>query len=201
MKTISKAKYLICTTAIASLLLTSCVSVWKIPINSVAYPESEKIQANVQLLITEEFKKAAWEAMVSPLDKGLISIGDDLVKQAEKLARTVFTEVTVANNGSSTQAAAMDAVLVPKVVLFERTQPPTIYGQQTTTLSVEWRLKGRTGETLWVDTIKGQSTTKMGSNPKKSATVQVQAAFDQLFKETYKSMTSSPDVRNIAKKP
>jgi hypothetical protein len=88
--------------------------------------------------------------------------------------------------------------LIPKVVLFERTQPTTIFGQQTTTLEVEWRLKGRTGDTLWVDTIKGESTTKMGSNHKKSAGVQVQAALDRLFSDTFKSMTSSPDLRRFA---
>ena len=36
---------------------------------------------------------------------------------------------------------------------------------------------------------------------KKSAGVQVQAALDQLFSDTFKAMTSSPDLRRLANKP
>lgn len=181
----------------ACLLLAGCAHVWKLPITPVAYPAAEKIHARVHLMINDEFKQTSWEAMISPMDKGVIRLGDELVKESERLVRAVFADVTVVTSSSPPPAAPPDAILVPKVVLFERTQPTTIFGQQTTTLEVEWRLKGRTGDTLWVDTIKGESTTKMGSNHKKSAGVQVQAALDQLFGNTFKSMTSSPDVGRL----
>ena len=183
----------------ACLLLAGCAHVWKLPIKPVAYPGTERIQAHVQLLITDEFKQTSWEAMISPMDKGVIPLGDELVKESERLARAVFAEVTVATSSSPPPTKPPDAILTPKVVLFERTQPTTIFGQQTTTLEVEWRLKGSTGDTLWVDTIKGESTTKMGSNHKKSAGVQVQAALDQLFGDTFTSITSSPDVRRLTR--
>jgi len=182
----------------ACLLLAACAHVWKLPITPVTYPAAEKIQAHVHLMITDEFKQISWEAMISPMDKGVIRLGDELVRESERLARAVFAEVTVVTSSSSPPAAPTEAVLIPKVVSFERTQPTTIFGQQTTTLEVEWRLKGPTGDTLWVDTIKGESTTKMGSNHKKSAGVQVQAAFDQLFGDAFTSMTSSPDLRRLA---
>jgi hypothetical protein len=185
----------------ACLLLTACAHVWKLPITPVTYPGAEKISAHVHLMITDEFKQTSWEAMISPMDKGVIRLGDELVKESERLARAVFAEVTVVSSSSPPAAATPEAILIPKVVLFERTQPTTIFGQQTTTLEVEWRLKGRTGDTLWVDTIKGESTTKMGSNHKKSAGVQVQAALDQLIRDAFKSMTSSPDLRRLAGNP
>src|SRR6266566_3188201 len=98
----------------ASVLLTSCAHVWKIPITPLVYPAGEKVQANVQLLISDEFKRASWRAMISPMDIGEIPIGDELVKESEKLARTVFAEVTVVYGGLASQTVAADAALIPK---------------------------------------------------------------------------------------
>lgn len=179
--------------------LTGCTSVWKVPISPAAFPPTQKVNSRVQLVLTEELRNAEWCARINPTDSAKIQVGEDLAKNAENLARSIFSEVSVNQTTPSAGTPNTDAVLTPKLITFERTQPTTIFGQQTTTMVLEWRLANLNGDTLWVDTVKGEKTQKMSSNPKRSAQEQVQAAFADLFAKSYASMSAAPEIRRLSK--
>lgn len=186
------------TVLLAGLLITGCTSVWKFPVTQVAHPAHDKINYKVVLWISEELEQPNWEAMISPFDRARIPLGSSLSTNSESLVRAVFSDVQVIRNQTTRPPGV--AVLIPKLVSVERTQPTTVSGQQTTTLIVSWTLINSNGEVVWADTIKGDATTKMGLIPKRSARVQLDAAMKALFEKSFTRMMASPELKDLALK-
>jgi len=179
--------------------LIGCVQVWRFPASPATFaPQHEKIRLDVALLIPEEIDKAKWEAFISPVDRARISFGPLLRTNIENVARSAFSNVQLMARKEATPSAK--AILTPKLVSIERTQPPTIGGDQTTTMILNWTLTSNRGDVVWAETVKGESTTKMGFNPKKSAKQQSEEAAQMLFRDSYAKLLSSRQIRDFVAK-
>ena len=69
-----------------------------------------------------------------------------------------------------------------------------------TTMILNWTLTSNRGDVVWAETVKGESTTKMGFNAKKSAKQQSEEAAQMLFRDSYAKLLSSRQIRDFAAK-
>jgi hypothetical protein len=173
---------------LCSIFLTGCVHKWQLQLTPTAIAQGEKIAIPVVIPVSQELLDAKWEALISPTDKANVAVGQLLVPQLENLGRSVLLP-------PSDEKGSTDAVLAPRLVSVKRTQPTTIFGDQTTTIVLEFTLKDKNGKLLWLDTVTGSATTKMTSKVKASATRQFQMAFDQVFNQAAERIRASPEVR------
>lgn len=182
----------------ATVLLTGCTSKWdvapKIPKPLASLP----IDIKVQLVLSKELRETKWVGMINPMEKAVIPIGEALAIHSENMARALFREVIIESDVATLATSPVDAVLVPRVVSVQRTQPTTIFGQQTSTMIIEWTFTDPKGKVVWVNTINGQGQTKMGLNPKNGAQKQMAIMFEQLFMASYESILSSVEIKQFA---
>jgi hypothetical protein len=176
---------------LAILAVTGCTQVIEPPKDAyTGYATQEKIKLRVGLNLTDEFRQAKWE------DKGmLIPIGPALARDSEILVRQVFTDVTDVQNTAQPGSAGMDAVLTPRVAYVNRTLGATSFGDSVVTVKVEWDLEGRNGQTIWADTVTGESRGSTGWSRPEGV---LKKAYEELLSKSQEAMTKSGAIRHYA---
>jgi hypothetical protein len=112
------------------------------------------------------------------------------------LAQHVFTEVVAAASLDEGTSQA-DAILTPKVAFISRTVGATSFGKSITAIKVEWTLAEPSGQTIWSDTISGESSGSTGwSNQEKV----LKKALEDLLMKSQQAMSSSEAIRQFTRK-
>jgi hypothetical protein len=179
-----------------ALVLTGCTHTIKPPKQPFTnYAPQQKILLRVRLNITEELLEAKWERH-SMGDTWVIPIGQSIADNSLVLAQHVFTEV-VADPSQQAVQSSSDAILTPKVAFISRTQGATSFGESITSIKVEWTLTEPSGQTIWADTISGESTGSTGwSSPEKV----LKRALEDLLTKSQQAMSSSEAIRQFTRK-
>lgn len=174
------------------ILIGGCTTTYRVPEERfTGYPHDTKIPLNVGLIISPEFLDAKWEDSTR-----VAKFGNALAANSEALAGQVFKSVELAKGFES--KAGLDGFLIPKVSLIDSTYG-FAWDDLVLTLIVEWSLKDPNGKLIWVDTVKGQATSKSGSfGHEKQFTSRAKSAIDDLFLRSYEAMISSPEIRDYA---
>ena len=161
-----------------------------------AYVGQEKIHLKVGLNITDALLKAKGETH-SMGDTWVIPIGDTIATNAVLLARHTFDEVVNMSNGQLPPNTTVAAILTPKVAYVNRTMGATSFGESIVDIKVEWTLSDLNGNTIWVDTIDGQSSASTGwTNPK---TV-LKRALEDLLLKSEQAISSAQAIKQFAQK-
>jgi hypothetical protein len=174
--------------------LCACTSVWNFPPPSLRYEGRPKHPATAVLILGPELRAARWEAMISPVDRAQIPLGDTLAQECEELARATFERVEVADMSGPRADLPGRLVLIPRLVSVNRTQPATIFGTQTTTIIMEWKVETGAGRLIWVKTVLGEDSRQMTSDVKGSAAEQVESALTRLYQSSFEALSSSSEV-------
>jgi len=177
---------------LATLLVAGCASVSNETFNApfTDYGGQAKIHLKVGVNVTDELRAAK-------NDKWNIPIGESLATNAPVLARHLFDDVIDLRNGQLPPNETVAAILTPKVAYFTRTVGATAGGESIVDIKVEWTLSDLRGNTIWVDTINGQSSGSTGwTNPK---TV-LKRALENLLLKSEQAISSAQAIRQFAQK-
>lgn len=181
-------------------LLAGCAITWDVAPKQTKSFVSQPYNLHILLVLPEEFRNAKWEGVNDPVSTAVIPLGGALISNTKSMARALFQEVSIGTDNVVAANSSIDAVLTPKLISAERTHPTTIFGQQTSTIILEWTLTDQKAQIIWVNTVKGQGQTAMGLNPKNGAEKQLKIVFDQLFDASYKSIVSSVEIKQFVEK-
>lgn len=183
------------------LSLSSCTTVYQSSSYMVTdYPNRNKIDLNVQLCLSPELRNAKWEKSMLG-DTYVIPLGEPLGQNAENLSKQIFSRVEVASDASKPVTKDVEAFLIPRMVLAERTIGVTAFSPCILSVAVEWTMKDLRGELVWVETVEGKGTVNSGNafTHASNARKQIDAVMADLFHNSFVAITSSPEVSKFAK--
>jgi hypothetical protein len=187
-----------CAVILAAVLLTAgCTHMIRPPKQPfTAYLDGNRIQLKVGLNITDELLAAKGETH-SMGDTWVIPIGPSIATNAEVLMKHTFEDVVKVKNGQLPPNESVAAILTPKVAYINRTMGATSFGESIVDIKVEWTLSDLNGNTIWVDTINGQSSGSTGwTNPEKI----LKKALEDLLTKSQQAISSASAIRQFAKK-
>jgi hypothetical protein len=187
-----------CAVILAAVLLTAgCTHMIRPPKQPfTAYLDGNRIQLKVGLNITDELLAAKGETH-SMGDTWVIPIGPSIATNAEVLMKHTFEDVVKMKNGQLPPNESVAAILTPKVAYINRTMGATSFGESIVDIKVEWTLSDVNGNTIWVDTINGQSSGSTGwTNPEKI----LKKALEDLLTKSQQAISSASAIRQFAQK-
>jgi hypothetical protein len=156
------------------------------------YNQTTKVPLKVELFLSDELRAAGWQ------QKGLqasgnyrLVLGDALAFNSEHVAREIFAAVVVTGGSEGPGQAGLRAALIPRFVNVER------YGN-TLTLLLEWTLQDADGNTVWVDTIKGEGASSW--SPWSKSEPASTPMLNDLFHKSFTALSSSRAIREFAAK-
>lgn len=159
------------------------------------YPDTEKIPLNIGVVKTPSLQAAKWDDSMR-----MAEFGTALLINTETMANTLFqSAVTV--EGAETNPE-LDGYLIPEVTFVDSTHGMA-FQDIITTLIVEWTFADSGGETIWLETVEGQGITKAGGgfgpgNYKVKFTERARIALNDLFKKSYKAISTSAEIRRYS---
>lgn len=180
--------------------LAGCTITFNPPTHPVAgYVSTSKTPLNVELRLSEELRAAKWKGTRAG-DTFVIPLGEALAKNAEVVARELFANVVVTNGTTGPAQAGVDAVLTPRMVSAEQTMVIWAFEEQVLTVMLEWILKDPQGNLVWVDTVKGEGETNMGTvfTGISNGQERVKKMLEDLFHKSFQVMSSSRAIRDFA---
>jgi hypothetical protein len=164
------------------LIITACTSY------SVAMDqEFTSISANpsrrpIVLVITRELREATWTVHEFGSDHVVSKLGEPLIHYSEQTLKTLSSQVQLADAPSS----SAEFNVIPKMTRFEMSYTPTSFGTTTYLMALEWRVIDRSGRTVFVDTVLGESH---GSNLRREALLT--AVFADAFRKSQERLAKA----------
>jgi hypothetical protein len=159
-----------------------------------------KVPLAVELRLSDDYRSTVWSKELI-MRNSRPRVGDHLVLNTEECARASFADVHTKNAPRSINAKPADAVLIPRLTELNVQIPGGGYSKVVTTMSLEWSLQDPSGKLIWVDTFKAESR---GPAPASPGRDQFERRFDAMFQEvfsnSYRAMTSSPEIRGFAER-
>lgn len=196
----ASARVLSAFSVLGALLLSGCTHNYDIP--ETVYSQGggvELLPLSVDLRIDDAFSNTQWRQEMLG-DVFILELGPALARNAENTAREAFSSVTVSNAETGSIADGMDAVLRPRVVLLERSIGATAFGEQVTTLALEWSLMDAGGELIWIETVRGEGRATSGNifTHRANTREAMDLLLADLFSRSYQAIVSSSEVRQFA---
>ncbi len=180
------------------LLAMGCTTIYDVPKQPVVFPAADKVNMIVELRLTDALCNATWVKHHLG-DTFILPIGGPLCMNSEAVARSVFTDVIVTKDATTSGTTGADAVLTPSLAAIERDRPVTGFTDQTTSILFNWSLNDPNGLPIWVTSISGDGKGPMhnlGSTD--AAYEQTEKVLQDVFRKSYREMTSAPSIREFA---
>ncbi|MET0121969.1 MAG: hypothetical protein ABW124_13080 [Candidatus Thiodiazotropha sp. 6PLUC9] len=169
------------------------------------------ISLKVGLVLSDDFKNAVW---ISDEHKINFHIGAVFSEKAKEVSTAVFSKVVVADTAQTFSPTAVNAMLEPKLVSYERSRP--VFGTSTTidTVVIQWTLTGPNENLIWVDSIQvdGESSVTTSEATKAALTLNpwkvgkqaadrgMEMAAERFFNDSVSAMKLSVEIRAFADK-
>jgi hypothetical protein len=167
------------------------------PLEPVGYDSSEKINLSVALCISDEVRNAEFDASDRHY---VIRVGNTFVKNAETLARTLFSVVEMREHREDCLAPNVDATLTPEIVSLSRNFPTWATTPSKTVVQVRWTMTDSTGQIVWVDTLSGNESRRARTalNLGKKAAEDFTTAIHNMLIQTFEAISNSPEILRFA---
>jgi hypothetical protein len=122
----------------------------------ISFPKKDKINAHIQCVLSQEFKAHQLHMNVDNTALGIdrydLELGDSLSNNAEEMARSIFSEVTVTD--SQEIRSNIDAIIIPKVNYIGNL---LLDGNDaSTSMELEWTILDKNNEVLTNIIIEGE---------------------------------------------
>ena len=183
---------------IAFLITAGCTHYSKVPDYSLRNQPNiaidNKINLSVALFQNEEFQKAKWEINVAG-DTWLLEIGQQLAKNSNELALILFKNVIATDAATGKTNGRIDALLTPRLVAIETSLGAKRGDDIITTIVLEWKLEDNKNNLIWIDTVKGEGRSTVPGGDGEDANTML---LDDLFRNSFQAMKSSPEIRKFA---
>lgn len=181
---------------ILALLLSACQTVYKLPAQPVlGYPKSEKINLNVNLILSDELCKTEWQYW--DVITYTIPLGDAICQNAEVVTRELFSTVAIKNHVPVSKETEVGATLIPRVISFEMPWVQGIWNYTIITVIFEWTLKDSNDNIIWVDTITAEGIEKGGLH-REPTERRIKDLIDDLFHNSFQAISTSPEIKDFA---
>jgi hypothetical protein len=184
----------------AAVLIAGCTNVLKVPtVEFTAYPNKEKIQLSVGLILSDALRTAKSER-VHDRQVIIFPLGENLAGNAESMARNVFAEVALTTDQTKKDSGRIEAVLVPTVISSFRLAPTSLFVKQTYKMAValQWELRDMSDRLIWVDTIVAEGRVpELSSDGEENTRKLITAVVDDLFLKSYEVIASSPEIQKF----
>lgn len=173
-----------------------CTVVLDHPVAVKSYSPREKINLTVALQISEELRTAQWEK-----SSVIIPFGEHLVRNSETLARAIFSTVVLKDGSPASPEVQVDAVLIPRMVFVEHRYGIWKWDDSVITMGLEWSLRDRKGNPIWVDTVQGEGKTETGNAFTGRTRMRERAGLvvDDVFQKSFETMVSAQAIREFAR--
>jgi len=162
------------------------------------FPDIDKLPIKVDLRITEELLNAK---LVVLTEGGFeLPLGQVFSENSERLARHLFSQVSVVHDEASGADTKSDAILIPKVVSVTQTRPMLGYKNSVLLVVFEWWLYNGRGNLIWVDSIlaKGVSPLASGASVRKGTQKRADKVTQDLFDKSFQAISSSEVIKTFA---
>ena len=189
--------------SIISSALTGCTFTGNLVANPLnKFPQQDKINLHVVLVLTPEFSNFAWEVGGGLSDTIRISMGESLSENAEALARAVYRDVTVTNVSKPSEKSDADAFLIPQANPMGDPTEESSVKETKASIEVVWTLLNPQNELVWVKPVEGVGYTKHGMSwtvkgIMENMKVAANEAIDDLYLQSYDEMFNSVEIRNF----
>jgi hypothetical protein len=153
------------------------------------YAAKPKIPAAVRVAYAPDFAQTGWrwEYMGDTWD---YPMGAVLTRSTDALARAVFANV------DAKAASGPQGVLTAKVVALSQDMPGAGNAPQHMVVAIEWQLADQAGRPIWVATVQGEGTAKMGGESRMNERAAL--VVNSLFRKSFETMQASPEIREWA---
>jgi len=132
--------------------------------------------------------------------KDVLNVGKAACPQLQAELGIIFPDLTRVERASAPGTSAAQIILIPKFGEINATQPMLPSSQRKLVITLEWTIKDSRGRTIWLQTVQGSSEHKQGwVITTKRMTGLVEAAIDDLAKDSAIRMSSAPELQNLAK--
>jgi len=186
-------------TAIAGVLLMSgCTQTYKLKAPTFTdYPEQREHPLTIALLLDEEYSSYVCEV---PRRMYRVPLGDALEKNSIFIAEQTFEEVHMVRGSEAEIPPDARAVLTPKVIYGNMSKGVSAFDRLEFVIDVEWTLKDRRGNMIWLKTMRGKARNAGGTigTIKSQAGKRIRAALKELFAKTHQAIAASPEIRAFA---
>lgn len=182
------------------LFLSGCGSMKIIvPENTVDYPESKKINIDVNIEITDSINNASYNLMGN--ESNSYRIGDNLKRNIEKLSAHIFTKYKLLTNEDSNK---YNYTLTPEFIKAEGSIGMWATVNAETIIIMQWTLKKSNGDIVWVDTVSGVGKSISGygigsENVVIMSNSRINDAINNVFLNSYHSIYESSVIKNLQK--
>jgi hypothetical protein len=165
------------------------------------YEKSKKIPLQIELLIPKSFSTYEGQQWDSA---GVFRfpLGEILSENAKIMTKALFQKVNVVLGDKVEAVPHVQAILTPRAVSFRRSTVAVAFATQETAIAVEWKLTNLHNDIIWINTVEGIGKEVAGNmfTYKEHMHTRLQAAVDALFKNSFKSISASPEIKQYAAK-
>jgi len=130
-------------------------------------------------------------------DTFVAHLGPTLVVDAEATIRAAFAQVSLPTPEEKRGAAGKHGTLTLRFVGSATDASLGAFSDATTTIDIEWTLEGRSGDLVWVGTIRGTGVAASGNafNARSKAEKRFQLALDDVFAKSLETLRTAPEIR------
>jgi len=164
-------------------------------------PGSRSIPGNIVLQLTREFENYKFHWAMSTLTD--YPIGKPLSQYAEAVTGALFRDLTVVHGNVVPAETLATFVLVPNVSgISVPIHYTTAWQERTVKVWIEWSLRNRAGDVLWIKTIDGEATGNMGygfgpGSMENNVARDLNIALENAFHNSYNMINSAEELRTI----
>jgi hypothetical protein len=132
-----------------------------------------------------------------PLRKESFGVGEAACRQMEQKLRFVFASITRVESESAARQSRTDIILIPRFVGGNATRPGgpiPAFSDRELIIFLEWTAKNLADKSLWVETVQGSATRKMGNVFTKDKKKMVAAAVADLLEASAKKLSGASEL-------
>jgi hypothetical protein len=170
-------------------------------IKPVSYPEIDKLNMRVGLKLTAELLSSEWKWGGGLSDRFILPLGETMSMNAQSLADSLFSSVTIIQDSSASSGEKVDALLTPRVVSVEASLPISGSQDANTTIILEWTLTDMNGNLIWMKTFSERQSAPFRGDAYtggKNTKVLVNSIITALFMKSFQAMSTSKEIRDYA---
>jgi hypothetical protein len=159
-------------------------------------PTVQKLPLTAALVLTPEFC-----ATVNNKGGLKFPVGKAACSQLPATLNAVFTTLTRVDDSS--KAGNVQVLLEPKFTDVSGTQRAFTFSKTELVVLVEWTIRDREGNSIWIETAQGSGARSMGNNItlRKNLDRLVHETVQQMADESATKMSSAPQLLNLHVEP
>lgn len=170
------------------------------------YPSQDKIDMHVELRLPLELLDYIWKYRLDDTTSGnnyRVALGNIISEKAENLTKYVFRDVSITRDDVTPAVRSNADVFLTINIDYIRVNASNEVESfpirsVPVALGLEWTLKNRRNEIIWIETIEGVGLTVKGILTHEKIIAAAKKCIDDLFRTSFDSIMTSSEIRKFA---